>query len=129
MDSITIEHCNQWLSRPNVNPLTKRRIATYGPVYEMFRKRCAAYGLENKRKPLCEAKWIAFDSNEADLYEKSLIKTCKHCKQFVSYSVLHFIHARDDASVADYECARCKESGNLAYFCLRCRNADDEEED
>lgn len=126
MDIITVDDCKKWTEYPNINPRTQRKISTYGKVYEMFRKQSCAYGLETAKNSMCQSKWVTFNSDEATIYNKSLIKTCKHCKKYVSYSVLHFIHARDETAVADYECVRCKESGNLAYFCVKCRNMDED---
>ena len=127
MASITLDHCKQWMSFPSINPLTGRKISIHGRIFGLFKQQCIANGLESEKNLLCEAKWIVFNSKEADLYDKSLLKMCKHCKKSISYSILHFIHARDDNSIADYECTRCKKSGNLAYFCLKCRNIDNEE--
>jgi hypothetical protein len=127
MSAITIDQCKKWMACPNINPLTGRKIITCGRVYEVFRKQCIAYNLETKSSTkTCQAKWIAFNCDEAGVYDKSLVKRCKYCKKTSSYAILHFIHARDDSSVEDYECARCNESGNLAYFCFACKNREEE---
>ena len=126
MATITLEDCKQWKNCPNINPKSKRKISTCGSIYKSFRKQSIAYGLEESEKmPICQIKWIMLSSEESSVYGKSLIKRCGFCKKSVSYSILHFIHAQDDSSVADYECTRCNKAGNLAYFCFRCRNIDD----
>ena len=118
---ISIENCKRWIEYPNINPITGRNISTYGRTYELFRKQCVLYELETRsEKSKCESKWILLTSNESSLYDKSQIKHCKYCKK--TYSLLHFIHSRDDNSAEDYQCDRCNEFGNLAYFCFKCKN-------
>ncbi len=119
--NITIAACQAWLVDPHINPLTKRRIAIYGTVYERLKRSCAEYGLVPQHNMPCEATWIELSKDDAALYDKSAIVRCKICPN--AYSRLYFIHARKEADTTDYTCCRCD---GLAYFCLKCKNLEEE---
>lgn len=40
--SVTFDDCKKWREVPSINPLTKRRIAIYGPVYQRLKDKCEA---------------------------------------------------------------------------------------
>ena len=123
--------CQAWIHAPNINPQTGRSITPHGTIYNKIARACSHYGVHiskvdvpAQRTEHCRLKWIMLTSSEAQLYNMDKTIHCKYClsKGKREYALPHFVHAKTDDDIADYQCCRCNGDGNIVYFCFKCKN-------